>query len=99
MTGEFVKIYLIEVNTLDTPDEGAHHPSWPNGLIIILFKKTPIVKVTLQDSVGKIQATKQPYTFEGFGWWDIFVNHALAVQLSYFAQLKALLILHEPGKI
>ena len=29
----YVKIYVIDVNT---SEEGAHSPSWPNGLLIII---------------------------------------------------------------
>jgi hypothetical protein len=35
MTGGYVKTYAVDVNTSHTPEEGAHSPSWPNGLIII----------------------------------------------------------------
>jgi hypothetical protein len=28
-----VKSYVINVNPSRTPEEGAHSPSWPNGLI------------------------------------------------------------------
>jgi hypothetical protein len=37
MTGSDVKTYAIDVNTSHTPEEGAHSPSWPNGLIIIVI--------------------------------------------------------------
>jgi hypothetical protein len=30
-----VKTFAVEVETSRTPEEGAHSPSWPNGLIII----------------------------------------------------------------
>jgi len=33
----YVKIYAIYVNTSRTPEEGAHSPSLPNGLIIIII--------------------------------------------------------------
>ena len=32
-----VKTYVIDVNTSHTPEEGAHSPSWPNKLIIIII--------------------------------------------------------------
>jgi hypothetical protein len=33
-----VKTYVVrDVNTSGTPEEGAHSPSWPNGLIIIII--------------------------------------------------------------
>jgi hypothetical protein len=32
-----VKTYAVDVNTLRTPEEGAHSPSWPNGLILIII--------------------------------------------------------------
>jgi hypothetical protein len=28
---------VVDVNTSHTPEEGAHSPSWPNGLIIIVI--------------------------------------------------------------
>jgi hypothetical protein len=31
--------YVIDVNTSHTPDEGAHSPSWPNELIVIIIKR------------------------------------------------------------
>jgi hypothetical protein len=31
----YTKEYTIDVNTSRTPEERAHSPSWPNGLIII----------------------------------------------------------------
>jgi hypothetical protein len=31
------KKYMPDVNTSRTPEEGAHDPSWPNGLIIIVI--------------------------------------------------------------
>jgi hypothetical protein len=33
----YVKTYVIDVNTAYTPEEGAHSPSWPNGLIISII--------------------------------------------------------------
>jgi hypothetical protein len=35
MTGGYVKTYVVDVNTSHTPEEGAHSPTWPNGLVII----------------------------------------------------------------
>jgi hypothetical protein len=32
-----VKTYAVDVNTSRTPEEGAHSPSWPNGLVIIII--------------------------------------------------------------
>jgi hypothetical protein len=32
-----VKTYVIDVNASRTSEEGAHSPSWPNGLIIIII--------------------------------------------------------------
>jgi hypothetical protein len=32
----YVNTYVIDVNTSHTPEEGAHGPSWPNRLIIII---------------------------------------------------------------
>jgi hypothetical protein len=29
--------YMIDVNTSRTPEEGAHSPSWPNGLIVVII--------------------------------------------------------------
>jgi hypothetical protein len=29
--------YVIDVKTSHTPEEGAHSPSWQNGLIIIII--------------------------------------------------------------
>jgi hypothetical protein len=39
-----VKIYAIDVNTSRIPEEGAHSPSWPNRLIIIIIV---IIRITL----------------------------------------------------
>ena len=43
MTGGYVKTYVftyvIDVNTSYTPEEGAHSPSWPNGLILIIIMR------------------------------------------------------------
>jgi hypothetical protein len=37
MTGWYVKTYVTDGKTTSyTPEEGAHSPSWPNGLIIII---------------------------------------------------------------
>jgi hypothetical protein len=36
----YVKVYVIHVNTPHTPEEGAHGPSWPNGLIIIFIPQS-----------------------------------------------------------
>jgi hypothetical protein len=33
----YVKAYAIDVNTSHTPQEGAHSPSWPTGLILIII--------------------------------------------------------------
>jgi len=38
---------VIDVNTSRTPEEGAHSPSWPNGLIIIII--IIIIIITLSD--------------------------------------------------
>jgi hypothetical protein len=38
--GSYVKTCAIDVNTSRTPKEGAHSPSWPNGLIIITIIST-----------------------------------------------------------
>jgi hypothetical protein len=32
-----VSSYAIDVTTSRTPEEGAHSPSWPNGLVIIII--------------------------------------------------------------
>ena len=37
ITRRYVKTYAVDVNTSRTPEEGAHIPSWPNGLIIIII--------------------------------------------------------------
>jgi hypothetical protein len=37
MTGVYVKTFVIYVDMSCTPEEGAHIPSWPNGLIILLL--------------------------------------------------------------
>jgi hypothetical protein len=31
--GSYVKTYAIDVNASRAPEEGAHSPSWPNGLV------------------------------------------------------------------
>jgi hypothetical protein len=36
--GNRAKTYVIDVSTSRTPEEGAHSPSWPNGLVILLLK-------------------------------------------------------------
>jgi hypothetical protein len=36
MTGGYMKTYALDVKTSHTPEDGAHTPSWPNRLIIIL---------------------------------------------------------------
>jgi hypothetical protein len=33
-----VKTYVIDVNTSRTFEDGAHSPSWPNGLIFIIIE-------------------------------------------------------------
>jgi hypothetical protein len=33
----YVKAYATDVNTSHTPKEGAHSPSWPTGLILIII--------------------------------------------------------------
>jgi hypothetical protein len=33
-----VKTCAVDVNTSRTPEEGAHIPSWPNGLVIIIVR-------------------------------------------------------------
>jgi hypothetical protein len=37
MTRGYVKTYVIDLSTSHTPLEGAHSPSWSNGLIIIII--------------------------------------------------------------
>jgi hypothetical protein len=32
-----VKTYVIDVNTTHTPEEDAHGPRWPNGLVITII--------------------------------------------------------------
>jgi hypothetical protein len=39
--GSYEKTYLINVNTSRTLEEGAHSPSWPNGIIIISITLKP----------------------------------------------------------
>jgi hypothetical protein len=34
---QFLKTYVIDVDTSRTPEEGANSPSWPNGLVIIII--------------------------------------------------------------
>jgi hypothetical protein len=33
----YVKKYAVDVNTSRTPEEGAHSPSWPNGLMMMMM--------------------------------------------------------------
>jgi hypothetical protein len=45
-----VKTYVIDVNTSITyPEEGAHGPSWPNGLIVIAI--TIIIAISSSPSL------------------------------------------------
>jgi hypothetical protein len=37
MTGGYVKTYVIDVDMSRTPDEGAHSPTWSNGLILLVL--------------------------------------------------------------
>jgi hypothetical protein len=37
MTGSMCNTYVIDVNTSRTPEEGAHSPSLPNELVIIVI--------------------------------------------------------------
>jgi hypothetical protein len=37
MTGWYVKTYAVDVYISRTPKEGAHSPSWPNGLMIFII--------------------------------------------------------------
>jgi hypothetical protein len=32
-----VKTVVIDADTSRTPEEGAHSPSWPNGVILLLL--------------------------------------------------------------
>jgi hypothetical protein len=36
MTGICEQSYAVDVDTSRTPEEGAHSPIWPNGLVIII---------------------------------------------------------------
>jgi hypothetical protein len=45
-----VKTYVTDVNISHTREEGAHSPSWPNGLIIII--NTSAVPTTHVDRFG-----------------------------------------------
>ena len=33
----YVKTDVTDVNTSHTPEEGAHTPNWPNGLVIVII--------------------------------------------------------------
>jgi hypothetical protein len=48
-----VKAYVIDVNTSHTPEEGAHSPSWPNGLIFIIRHAN--VQGTFRAHSGNVQ--------------------------------------------
>jgi len=39
--------HVIDVNTSHTPQEGAHSPTWPNGLIVIIIIIMIIIVIIL----------------------------------------------------
>jgi len=47
MMGRFAKAYAVDVNLYHASEEGAHSPSGPNGLIIIIIIITIIITIII----------------------------------------------------
>jgi hypothetical protein len=60
MAGGYVETYVIDVNTSHTPEEGAHSPSWPNGLVIIISIKQSVGVWDAQDSLFRGSSWDSP---------------------------------------
>jgi hypothetical protein len=49
--GSYVKTNALDVSTSrTTPEEGAHSPSWPNGLIIIIITIIIIIIIIIDSA-------------------------------------------------
>jgi hypothetical protein len=53
------------MNTSHTPEEGAHSPSWPNGLIIIIIIIIIYVKAAEDYAVVVVQFREHPRGVKG----------------------------------
>jgi hypothetical protein len=69
-----VKLYAVDVNTVQVTEEGGHSPSWPNGLVFIIIIIIIITKPHAQKShIGPNTSTRAQVMYQRemhCNWFD-----------------------------